>query len=374
MECCRKVFYKILVFLFVLFILTNILLNFFNKDKEFSQSENRVLEQHPLFSVQKLIDGDFAKDYEIYICDQFGLRDFWIGIHSEMLLALGKKENNGIFYGDEGYLLQSFQKTNKEEVNEKLMDINSLADSTKGINKYFMLVPNSTVVLNEKLPYKAPDNNPVSYLNYVKDNLNKSIKYVDVYKKLSLKKNEYIFYKTDHHWTTAGAFYAYEELANKMGFKAQPQNSFEIKQVTNSFYGTSYSKSGFKNVAPDSIELYLPKKPQSLKINYGKDKTSEKLYNLENLQEKDKYAVFLGGNYPLIKITNNTASVDNDEKLLLIKDSYANCFVPFLTPHFSEIYMMDLRYYDDDINILIKENNINAILFLYNEITFLNGG
>jgi hypothetical protein len=349
------------------------LINIFSKDRKFSQTENRVLEQQPLLSVKEILNGDFTRDYEKYICDQFAIRDFWIGLHSDMMLTLGRKENNGVFYGDSDFLLQSFEKPDMKEIEEKLMDINLLADSTKGIHEYFMLVPNSVVIFKEKLPYKAQDNNPVSYLNKVKEKLNKNIIYIDVYDKLNSKKNEYIFYRTDHHWTTKGAFYAYEELADKMGFKANNEDDFEITKVTDSFYGTLYSKSGFKHIPADDIEIYTPKNKNIIRVDYRKGKIEDQLYKFDRLKEKDKYSVFLGGNYPLVKIESKLSPLDNQGKLLLIKDSYANCFVPFLTAHFNEIYMVDLRYYDEDIKDLIKDNKITSILYLYNEISFLNG-
>ncbi|WP_143160583.1 DHHW family protein [Clostridium grantii] len=348
-------------------------MNFFNEDKRFSKSENRVLDQRPIFSLKEVLTGDFTKDYEKYICDQFVFRDFWINIHSDMMLALGKKENNDVFYTDSGYLIQHFKKPDMAEIDKKIENINSLAASIDNVSEYFMLVPNSGVILKEKLPYKAPDNNPVAYLEIIKNLLNKKVVYVDVLDKLKSKKNEYIFYKTDHHWTTKGAFYAYEELANEMGFKAKSKEEFKIKKVTTDFYGTLYSKGGFNDVSPDSIEIYTSIGNNKVSVCKENSEIENQLYHFEYLKEKDKYSVFLGGNYPLIKIESEIPLSDNKGKLLLIKDSYANCFVPFLISHFSEIYMVDLRYYDDDLKELIEDNNINSILYLYNEITFLNG-
>lgn len=153
-----------------------------------------------------------------------------------------------------------------------------------------------------------------------------------------------------------------------MEFTPNKMDAFNTKQITNSFYGSLYSKSGFRNIAPDSIELYEQKKANKYKVEYSdENKTTTTLYAMENIKKKDKYTIFFNGNHPLIKIqTDNT----NGKKLLVVKDSYANSLVPFLLPHFSEIYIVDLRYYTDNINMLIQKNKINDMLILYNGNTF----
>jgi Lysophospholipase L1 and related esterases len=202
----------------------------------------------------------------------------------------------------------------------------------------------------------------------VRNSIDKSIEFVDIYDVLNSKKNEYIFYKTDHHWTTKTAFRAYEKLGADMGFIPHEENYFNIKKVTDSFYGSLYSKGGFRNINPDSIELYIPKKNEVNKVEYvDEHKFSDSIYNMEDLNKKDKYAVFFDGNHGLIKISTN---VSNGKKLLVVKDSYANCLIPFLTGHYSEIYVVDPRYYSDDLKELIKINSIKNMLILYNVNTF----
>lgn len=337
-------------------------------DKVFSEAENRRLEQAPKLSTAQIMDGRFVTKYEKYISDQFPFRDFWISVKSTTEKALGRKENNGIYLSKDGYLIEKFEKPTEEKIKSKAEEINTLIANIPNIRKYYMLVPTSVKILEDKLPIYAPNGDELVYINKVMNSIDDNINFVHVYDTLYSNKEEYIYYRTDHHWTTKGAYLSYQKLMETMGIVPHDEEYFNIEKVTESFYGSLYSKSGFRKVKPDSIELYIPKKDEKLKVEYvDEGKILDSIYHMENLNKKDKYTVFLGGNYPLIKVSSK---VDSDEKLLILKDSYANSLIPFLTGHFSEIYIVDPRYYDKDIEILIKENNIDNLLILYNVKTF----
>ncbi|WP_027624404.1 DHHW family protein [Clostridium lundense] len=363
-----NIYKYIMALLLLLYIGIMIFFSIITPDKTFSQSENRPLEQKPKFSLHSLVKGKFISNFEKYIADQFPFRDFWIGVKSEGERTLGKKENNEVYLGKDNYLIQKFKKPENDSLNNRVKAINSFDLSNPHMNKYFMLVPNSIKILENKLPSYAPNTDQLAYIDKIKKGLNKNIKFIDIYNTLYSKKNEYIFYKTDHHWTSKGAYYSYEKTGEYMGFVPHNNNYFNVKKVTDSFYGSLYSKSGFRHLTPDSIEIYLPKENDVQSVYYSDtNKKFNSIYFMDNLDKKDKYTIFLNGNHPLVKINTN---VKNNKKLLVIKDSYANCFIPFLMGHYSEIYMVDLRYYNEDINTLIKDNNIDNSLILYNVNTF----
>lgn len=337
-------------------------------DREFSESENRVLSKKPVFSPEEVGSGRYTSNFEKYVSDQVPLRDLWINIKSATEKLIGKKDNNGVYLGTDGYLLQMFSKPDMGIINNNIDAINSFGAANPDVNKYFMIVPNSVKVLEDKLPAYASPENQLKYIEKVRNALENDISFIDVYDTLASKKDEYIYYKTDHHWTTLGAFYAYESLGRYMGFIPNSYDSYDVKEVTKDFYGTLYSKGGFRDIAPDSIKLFIPRKDEKLKLQfYDNEKSSDSLYKMENLNKKDKYTVFEDGNHSLIKISTNS---ERRKKLVIIKDSYANSLVPFLTAHYSEIYMVDLRFYYDDINKLIKDNGIDDVLILYNANTF----
>lgn len=191
---------------------------------------------------------------------------------------------------------------------------------------------------------------------------------IDVEEALLENKEKGVFYKTDHHWTTFGAYTAFEEAAKIMGLQTETV-SYETNIVTYDFQGTLSAKSGFRTNEKEKMEVYLPKAGGvSYVVNYveEQEKTTT-LYNTDKLKERDKYAMFLDGNHSLVKIQTTSES---GERLLIFKDSYANSFIQFLLPYYREIVVVDPRYYYEDIRELIEEEEISQILYLYNANTF----
>jgi len=351
------------IFLFILFILSIIM-----PDREFSESENRVLQQLPVFSIKRLAGGKFTSDFEKYTCDQVAARDFWVGIKAETEMLMGKRDNNGVYFGKDGFLLEKFVQPHEDTVYRRINSINELSSNIKDLKTYVMLVPNSCEILKDKLPSSAPLPNQLQYINMVKQGLDSNIKYVDIYDTLYSKKHEYIYYKTDHHWTTKGAYYAYLMLSKYMGFVPHGEDYYSISKVTDNFYGSLYSKGGFRNVKPDSIELYTPLKKNEYEVFYHDDnKNTNSFYNMDNINIKDKYTVFFGGNQSLISIS---AGNNSGRKLAIAKDSYANCLIPFLAEHYSEIYIIDLRFYNESLTDFLKDREIKELLIIYNVNTF----
>ncbi|WP_041275938.1 DHHW family protein [Desulfosporosinus acidiphilus] len=352
------------------YILVLVFLNMITPIKRFSETENRDLEQRPAFSFDNLFHGRFTKEYEKYIEDQFFIRDMWIGIKTDCERILLKNESNGVFLSKNNYLIQSFLMPSDQNFKAKIDTINQIAAQAPLANKYLMMVPTTAEILKDDLPAYAPNDSESAAIKKTKELLDKSITFVDVSNTLTTKKNEYIFYRNDHHWTSKGAYYAYNELSKYMGFKAHDESYYNIKDVTDDFLGSLSSKSGYQFLKPDSIDLYIPKHEKSYSVDYlDLNKVTDSIYDMKSLQTKDKYNVFFGGNFGLIKITTH---VPGGKKLLVVKDSYANSLIPFLMDHYSEIYVVDPRYYEDDLSKLVRTNNINDLLILYNVNTFYN--
>nr|WP_187351630.1 DHHW family protein [Brevibacillus laterosporus] len=357
-----------LAILLIVFLCGMLAWNLLTPDKLFSESENRSLEQLASFSSRNLMSGKFASNVEKYIADQFAARDFWIGLKTDAERVIGKKESHGVYLGKDGFLLQKITPPTDENLKERVAAIHSFDDATPDLRKYVMLVPTAQSVLADKLPSNVSDNGELVSRGKVQRSLRENIHIVDVYPALFANREQSIFYKTDHHWTTNGAYYAYQALGKQMGFEPKIKEDFRIETVTNGFYGSLYSKSGYRHMKPDSIELYLPKDNGRYRVEYvDEQQRSDSLYVMDNLKKKDKYTVFLNGNHGLIKIATSNRE---GRKLLVIKDSYANSLLPFLTQHFQEIYVVDLRYYEGDIKKLIQEQQIHDMLLLYNVQTF----
>ena len=195
---------------------------------------------------------------------------------------------------------------------------------------------------------------------------------IPLYETLRAHKDEYLYYRSDHHWTTLGAWYAYEKAAEVMNIPGVAEKAENIGEnlypVTAQFQGTLSARSGYQ-VSDDTIEVYWPEPETELVVTYVQEQTkSASLYASEKLSTKDKYGMFLNGNHPLTEIRTMAST---GRKLLLVKDSYANCFVPYLTDGFEEIVLVDPRYYYDNLEKLMGQYGFTDVLFLYNLNTFL---
>ncbi|MGI5960211.1 MAG: DHHW family protein [Massiliimalia sp.] len=340
-------------------------------EKDFSENENRSLQTLPEFSAEKLFSGKYTSQFETYTTDQFIGRDYWVSMKTSADRVTQKKDSGGVYFAEDGYLIEVYR---EEDVDweqfqrnvDRLNEFLTSAEQTLGQgHASAMIVPTAGEVLRDKLPAFAPSADQKKMLEQMENTLPAG-SFVNLLPVLSEHKEDSIYYHTDHHWTTYGAFLAYQQWAESMGITPLSQEDYEIKTVTESFYGTTYSKANDLGAKPDSIQVYLPKETQSvtLEINSGKE-TQEfnSLYVDSYLEKKDKYSYFLGGNNPVDTIHTG---VNNGRKLLIVKDSYAHCFAPFLTSHFEEITLVDLRYFRKGMKEYMEENGFTDVLVLYN--------
>lgn len=354
--------------IFLVFLIVAFAFNLFSKDKEYSESENRMLAQKPVFSFTNLANGKYMKDMEDYVTDQFFMRDKWINLKVLEDLALGKKESNGVYIGKKDYLMEIPTAPNQKALDNNLDAISNFSASHPDINTVMTLIPNAAYIYDHLIPRNAPVRDQEKDIKYVMNAVSTSLNFVDLTKTMSSHKEEDIYYKTDHHWTTLGARYAFDALSTALGIE-KPTQEYKIYPVTHSFQGTLASKSGYDK-ALDTIEIYVPQGVNTdCVVNFTDEgKKTASVYESAALEKKDKYEVFFGGNHTRIDIST---PMEGKKNLLLFKDSYANCFIPFLVPYYRNIIVIDPRYFYDDIESLISDNEITDVLFLYNVNTFL---
>ena len=348
---------------FTIYLAIFFILQMIHKDKTFSELENRNLATLPTFSMETLLNGSFGTDFETYIADQFPLRDSFIALKSNSERTLQKKENNGVYLGADGYLLQHFDTPDMNRAYKNASYINSIAEH---FNVYMALAPTATKVLEDKLPKFASPYDEGKYISDFYAALSSKVHKVPVLETLQsyVDTGNQLYYKTDHHWTTLGAYYAYTSFCKEAGITPTPLTDFDIETVSDAFYGTLFSKGNFTFIKPDSLQIFYPQFANKLSVSYElSEDPIEGLYAYDTLKTKDKYSVFLDGNHPLLRIQT---SVKNGRRLLILKDSYANCFIPFLTQHYEEIQVIDLRMANMPIQTYATENQIDDILLLYN--------
>lgn len=363
-----KVFGVVFAALLILAFVLNIVI----KDKLYSDQENRVFQQFPEFSVNNYLSGRFESQLDNYANDQFMFRDTFIKIKSSADLTIGQLEANNVFKCEDNYLMEDITYPDKSGVDADIEALKQFKKKYSGKKMYFMLVPNAANVLKSKLPSGVVTHNQNSDMDRLFGAV-EALGYKTIDVRDELKKASHsaqIYYRTDHHWTTDGAYVAYKKTAEAMNLKSNIK--YKAYAVKKDFIGTLYSKSGFTNGKNDAIKIYLPDDKRALNsvIRYAdtKEKTTN-YYDMENLNKKDAYTVFGGTNHSLFSISTPTRSNRN---LLVIKDSYANCFIPFLTQDYRSITVVDPRYYYENIATVIKANEIDEVLFLYNANTFFS--
>lgn len=362
-----KIYFK-MAGIFLFFLIIAFAFNLFSKDKKYSESENRMLAQKPEFSMANLASGKYMKNMEDYVTDQFFIRDKWINLKVLEDLALGKRESNGVYIGKKDHLMEIPTAPNQKALDNNLDAISNFSASHPDINTVMTLIPNAAYVYNHLIPRNAPVRDQEADIKYVQSAVGTSLNFVDLTKTMTSHKDEEIYYKTDHHWTTLGAKYAFDALSTALGIDS-PTQEYTIYPVTHSFQGTLTSKSGYDK-GKDTIELYIPQNVNTdCLVNFvDEGKRTASMYESAALENKDKYEVFFGGNHSRVDIST---PMEGKKNLLLFKDSYANCFIPFLVPYYRNIIVIDPRYYYDNIESLITDNEITDILFLYNVNTFL---
>lgn len=353
------------IVLFLAFIALFSLLFLIVPDRDFSEQENRYLSKAPKFTFEELFSGEFTQDFESYLTDQFVFRDSWISMKAASELGLGKRLNNNVYLCPGGTLIQKAETPDPEQLSANLAALESLSQNVD-VPVYFALIPSSAEIWQEKLPENAPTADQKALINTAYGR-STSPTTVDVYRVLNAHKDEYIYYRTDHHWTTLGAYYGYEALAEAMGFDPRPLESFQRRTVTEEFYGTVYSRSGMSWVKPDSIDIYEGGEAVTV-TNYTTGSPQEgAIYVWSFLEEKDKYSMFMGGNTPLVTIQTEN---EDAPSLLIIRDSYMDSQIPFLLGHFSQIHVLDLRYYKNSVHAYIEDNGIDQVLVAYSVSSF----
>lgn len=365
----RKVQEKLVGIIFILTLFLFLIINVIVPDREKSVQENRMLATKPKFRLSSLISGDYDEKFEAYMDDQFVGRDMWRKLKVMVDRIGGSRLENGVYIGTNGQLLEQIEVADENHLAANIKAIKSFSESQSKIPVRMMLVPDAANVLNHSLPSLAKPEDQTQMFSMVRKDLGDSVEWIDVSTELNKHKTEKIYYKTDHHWTTLGAFYAFQAAAPSLGIEGDLSGKYVSYAVSDSFNGMLASKSGVNLGEKEQIDIYVPTEEDTdLIVDYvDEGKRSTSLYDSSKLKEKDQYTVFLGGNSSLLDIRTVSTST---KRLLLVKDSFANSFIPFLTPYYREIVVVDPRYYSGTINDLMDSYRISEVLFLYSGNTF----
>lgn len=356
-------FYMFFGILFAVLVFGLAIITILIPDQDYSTAEKRSLAQFPSFSLSSVADGSFMDGIEDWAADQFPLRAQLMQAKARLSLWLGAIRSQDVYRCADGSLMESFSMPTDGEFSRQIEAITDFADRYPDAEMYFCLVPTAISVLEEKLPSAALTDDQNLYLDRMSDAFSELGTFVDVRETFAANKTQTeLYYSTDHHWTTHAAYLAWLELYEAMDLTGTASYTHGV--VCNSFSGSLLSSSGFPAERYDSISIYVPAKAPIYTLTYDNEqRMAASVYAPEYLDSEDPYQIFFGGNFA--QMTIKTAA-DTDRKLLIFKDSYANCLIPFLIPDFSEITVIDPRYYYDDLDMEMLSASYTDVLFLYN--------
>ena len=355
------------IFIIVLFLV--LIVNVIVPDKEKSELENRTLESRPRFNLTTVLSGDFMEQWEKYLSDQFAGRNTWRRVKVGLDRLGGAKMENNIYIGKGGQLMENIEVPDEDQLDANMTAIQNFAQTYEDIPVTMMLVPDAACILTDRLPAFAEVEDQRQMFSMAERKLGDSVNWIDTVSILNKHKSEKLYYKTDHHWTTQGAFYVFQDAAQTFGIEGDVSDDFVSYTVTDSFNGVLAASSGVGLDERELIDIYVPTEgDDDVIVDYvdeGRKTTS--LYDSSKLDTRDKYGVFLGGNTSVIDIKTVSTS---QKRLLIVKDSFADCFIPFLAPYYREIVVVDPRYYSGTMDEIMDTYRITDALILYSGNTF----
>jgi hypothetical protein len=353
---------------FCAFLLVFFVLLIISPDTEYSEKEKRYLETSPEISLSSILDGSYQKKLEDWIADQFPGRDLWVGLHAYSQLLLGKNAHQSIYMADNGYLINAPATQDLTDFEKTLQRFDKFAGSTN-LPATLLMVP-STGYLHEAALPMGHDLYPDDDMYALASSLAQNLSVIDVRDAL-VNANSYkpVAYRTDHHLTSYGNHVLYSALREFEGKSSFSPEHYQI-EIVPGFRGTTWSGSGYWLTPADDLEIWDSGIEPTVTITDGgqPDVTSDTMYFRTHLEELDKYPVFLDGNHALTTITNPNAE---EGTLLIVKDSYAHGFAPFLAEHYQTVYLLDLRYYRGKVSDFTADHNVDELLFLYGTSTLL---
>lgn len=363
-NACRRFNY-----IFVFSVLVLMMFNFLQPVKKYSELENRYLQTFPEFSVKSILNGQYMADVESYVNDHFVSRNFFVTFKSKLEYLMGKKENNGVYVCDDGYLIEKPSNLDEDLVNKNMEAIKAL-NNTNRYNVSVTVIPPAYEILQDKLP----DNTYRDIIPRLNQMMTEAFDGTDISFRessdlLKKHKDDYLYYRTDHHLTSHGSYVVYHDLADMLGYEPLGDEDFKISDVTREFMGTTYSKA-LRKTEPDVVTEYKPLETARFKVRFPYEGTeADSMYFPVHLNAKDKYSYFLDGNHALTVVESPNK---NGKHLAVFKDSYAHALVPFIANHYETIHMIDLRYYNDDFIQYLSDNGIGDVLFLYSTMSFMS--
>lgn len=337
------------------FLLIFFIINLITPSRKFSAQENRALAQRP----PSLLSQAFGNDFSTYYSDQFFGRDALVRLNFTAQRMIGQRQFSDVYVGRDGYLIAEPKKPDSGKLKAALQAITDFSSSHPDLKTNMILVPDAASVIPDKLPANVPAGEEEEQIAGIYKSLPSAVAATDAGKALREASGQ-VYYRTDHHWTSNGAYAVFKSAAASLGIDTIVD--YDVRNVSSTFQGTLASRSGDAH-SYDSIQIYTPRKEVLYSVHYPdlKQKTRS-MFMPDKLKEKDQYTVFLGGNHAVVEIAT---TAQTGKSLLILKDSYANSFVQFLVPYYDTIIMVDPRYYYENVDSVITNYKTSDLLYIY---------
>lgn len=328
---------------------------YFLPKTEFSEMEKRYLAQTPDFRWKTVLSGDWGAEVEDYLTDHVPGRNFFVGVNAYLELFFGRQGLKDVRLVD-AKLLEAPTPLDANVVTRNLTAINTFAEAIDQ-PVHMMIVPSAGWAAGAE-GYTDEETITAAYAA-----AGEKVAPISV-EALFAGKPE-LYYNTDHHWTSRGAYTGYAAYAQAVGVEAKAAETFRVS-VVDGFHGSTYSRSALWLMPSESIELWQGS--DRLCVTNGEsDEVHSGVFYYQRLEEADKYTVFLDGNHSLVRIQNP----DKQGKLLVIRDSYSNCLGGFLAESYGEVVLVDLRYYRQAVSELVRQEGFDDVLVCYSCANFL---
>ena len=331
--------------------------------RDYSATEKRYLANPPTVTWESLLSGDVSRDVEDYLTDHFPGRNLFVGVHAYWNLFTGRNAVGSVYHCGDGYLIRAPEQGSLDTLDKNVTRFAAFAQGT-GLPASLIVVPSAGSILEDLLPANHdayPDDEAMEHVY----NLAGDLAVLDLREEFAQEKTAtQLYYKTDHHLTSAGCYTVYNAYCRSLGLAPLPKAAYTILRSTG-FKGTGWSSSGYWLTKADDLELWQSGDDLTVTIVEAgqEDVVSDSPFFLDNLSADDQYTVFLDGNHTLVRIDNPGTSTG--ERLLVLRDSFGHCIAPFLASNYSQIILVDLRYYRASVSQLIQDYGITRLLFLY---------
>lgn len=355
--------------IFPLFLGIFLIGNLLMPAKEYSEAGREKLAGKPKVTWASVWTGTYMEEYEAYQTDQFIGRSVFRSLTSGLGRIAGQREVNGIYYGKQKQLLEEIQSPDEENLQKNLNALWDFAEEHWDVPMSMMIVPDAAQIWKDKMPLFAETSDQAEMVKRVEKSVGELVMSIDVAGSFQEHAGEKLYYQTDYHWTSLGAYYAFQASVEALDIPSEDITDFVSYTVTSDYNGALSARSGYLGGVREEVNIYVPGgRHVEVVVSYPeKEEKRTSVFDSSALEGKDKYKVFLGGDDPVVDIRT---TADSDRCILILKDSFANSFVQFLLPYFREIVLVDPQYYEGKAEDLMNTYQITDVLILYRGNTF----